>query len=148
MYMTFFARSPCAKTVSFIRNLVIFLPEPSESRKASASKACFPLSSILNLVLLGHGRGAAACMAFTPADLRLTAIEFPITTPFMAIFRQSELSSRGLLSHRLLSQQLRPLLCTRARQVVILSMTTAAWRESPPDGDRKSTRLNSSHLGI
>src|ERR1035437_3206831 len=127
MYMTFFAESPCAKTVSFIPNLAIILPEPSESRKAWASKACFPLSSVLNLVLLGHGRGTSTCLAFTPADLRLTAIEFPIITPFISIFRQSEMSSPSLLSHRLLSQQLRTLLHTPARQMVILSMPTAAW---------------------
>src|ERR1700726_5287482 len=39
MYMTFFAASPCAKTVSFFRNLSTFLPRPAESRNNCTSKA-------------------------------------------------------------------------------------------------------------
>src|SRR4029077_16190819 len=38
MYMTFRAGAPCAKTVSFPRNLRTTLPRPAESRKACASK--------------------------------------------------------------------------------------------------------------
>lgn len=37
--MTFFPGSPCAKTVSFLRNLATFLPKPAESRNDCTSKA-------------------------------------------------------------------------------------------------------------
>src|SRR6266849_7022814 len=39
MYMTFVAGSPCAKTVSFARNLFTFLPRPAESRNSCTSNA-------------------------------------------------------------------------------------------------------------
>src|ERR1700682_360198 len=39
MYMTVFAGAPCAKTVSFFRNLSTFLPRPAESRNNFTSKA-------------------------------------------------------------------------------------------------------------
>src|SRR5580693_9326463 len=39
MYITFFAGSPCAKTVSLARNLPTFLPRPVESRNNFTSKA-------------------------------------------------------------------------------------------------------------
>src|SRR5580693_6958830 len=39
MYITFFAGSPCAKTVSFARNLPTFLPRPVESRNNFTSNA-------------------------------------------------------------------------------------------------------------
>src|SRR5580700_7189109 len=41
MYITFLARSPCVKTVSFFRNLPTFLPKPVESRNNFTSKARF-----------------------------------------------------------------------------------------------------------
>src|ERR1700751_1641344 len=41
MYITFFAGSPCAKTVSFARNLPTFLPKPVESRNSFTSKPGF-----------------------------------------------------------------------------------------------------------
>src|SRR5208282_3247105 len=99
MYMTFFARSPCVKRVSFRRNLATLLPEPSESRKAWASRACFSLSSVLDLAVLGHGRGARACMALTPADHGLTAIDLFITLPSRNRFR--------VCLHRFLCDKLR-----------------------------------------
>src|SRR6202158_1459674 len=39
MYITVFAGAPCAKTVSFFRNLSTFLPRPAESRNNFTSKA-------------------------------------------------------------------------------------------------------------
>src|ERR1700674_4924266 len=39
MYMTFFAGSPCEKTVSFPRNFSTVLRRPAESRNNCASKA-------------------------------------------------------------------------------------------------------------
>src|SRR4030095_2437101 len=39
MYMTFFAGSPCEKTVSFPSNLSTFLPRPAESRSEFTSNA-------------------------------------------------------------------------------------------------------------
>src|ERR1700674_2333581 len=42
MYMTFFAGSPCEKTVSFPRNLSTVLRRPAESRNNCASKAVLP----------------------------------------------------------------------------------------------------------
>ena len=39
MYITFFAGSPCAKTVSFARDLAIFLPKRAESRKVFTLEA-------------------------------------------------------------------------------------------------------------
>src|ERR1700720_2224609 len=49
MYMTVFAGAPCAKTVSFFRNLSTFLPRPAESRNNFTSKAGF-----LEFALLGE----------------------------------------------------------------------------------------------
>src|SRR5689334_2872081 len=54
MYMTLFAGSPCAKTVSFPLNLVSFLPRPVESRNCCTSKAGLLKFS------LGAGRRTAA----------------------------------------------------------------------------------------
>src|SRR6267143_4591894 len=51
MYMTFFAGSPCAKTVSFFRNLPTLLPKPVESRNDCASKA-----GLLDFAFLGERR--------------------------------------------------------------------------------------------
>src|SRR6266568_9058635 len=50
--MTSFAGSPCAKTISFPRNLPTFLPRPVESRNDFTSK-----TALLDLVFLGERRG-------------------------------------------------------------------------------------------
>src|SRR4029077_11071227 len=47
MYMTFFAGSPCAKTVSFPRYLPTFLPRPVESRNNLTSNAGPPKLTFL-----------------------------------------------------------------------------------------------------
>src|SRR6267143_784368 len=60
MYMTVLAGAPCAKTVSFFRNLPTFLPRPAESRNNFTSKA-----GLLEIALLGE-RG-------TLRDIRLGA---------------------------------------------------------------------------
>src|SRR4030095_13118837 len=52
MYMTFFAGSPCAKTVSFPRNLPTLLPRPVESRNNFTSNA-----GPLKLAFLRERRG-------------------------------------------------------------------------------------------
>src|ERR1017187_210451 len=64
--------------VSFLPNTATILPEYSESRKAWASKACFPSITVLNLGLFDPGRDAAACLDFTSTKLESTAMEVPI----------------------------------------------------------------------
>src|SRR5437773_10150640 len=59
MYMTFFAGLPCAKMISFPRNLPTFLPRPVESSNDFTSK-----TALSDLVFLGE-RGLT--------DLRRTA---------------------------------------------------------------------------
>src|SRR6202158_3079227 len=49
MYITVFAGAPCAKTVSFFRNLSTFLPRPAESRNNFTSKA-----GLLEFALVGE----------------------------------------------------------------------------------------------
>src|ERR1700676_4242871 len=45
--MTLFAGSPCAKTVSFPRNMPTFLPKPAESRNNCTSKTGLPKFAFL-----------------------------------------------------------------------------------------------------
>src|SRR5580700_8969925 len=47
MYRTFFAGSPCAKTVSLARNLATFLPKPAESRNNFTLNTGFRESAFL-----------------------------------------------------------------------------------------------------
>src|SRR3984885_954276 len=49
--MTFVAGAPCAKTISFARNVLTFLPRPAESRNNFTSNA-----EILKIVSLGERR--------------------------------------------------------------------------------------------
>src|SRR5271154_1966017 len=61
MYITFFAVSPCAKTISFLRNLATFLPRPVESRNNFTLKA-----RLLDFFFLGKRR--------TPTDALRAAV--------------------------------------------------------------------------
>src|SRR5690242_20475263 len=63
MYMTLFAGSPCAKMVSFPRNLDTILPRPADSRNSCTSKTGRLESTV------GGGRRSLAGMRRVGKDL-------------------------------------------------------------------------------
>src|SRR5580693_4580768 len=72
MYITFFAGSPCAKTVSFPRNLATLLPRPAESRNNCTSKAGLLEFAFLAEGVTGTGtrRAAVDTIAYNSMKLR------------------------------------------------------------------------------